>query len=88
MGTGRFRRGGTGQAPAAEARPSEGCECQIEFVPKVKVEVLVSPEDVEKVIDTIADAARTSKIGDGKIWAIEVDRAMRLRTGELGLDVL
>ena len=57
-------------------------------MPKAKLEVLVSPEDVEKVIDTIADAARTSKIGDGKIWAIEVDRAMRVRTGELGLDVL
>ena len=46
------------------------------------------PEDVEKIMDTIAEAARTSKIGDGKIWAIEVDRAMRVRTGELGLDVL
>jgi len=53
-----------------------------------KVEVLVSPEDVEKIMDTIAEAAGTSKIGDGKIWAIEVDPAMRVRTGELGLDVL
>lgn len=64
------------------------CQDQIEFAPKVKVEVLVSPEDVEKITDTIAEAARTSKIGDGKIWVIEVDRAMRVRTGELGFDVL
>lgn len=73
---------------AAEGRPSGGSEYQLEFGPKVKAEVLVSPEDVEKIMDSIAEAARTSKIGDGKIWAIEVDRAMRVRTGELGLDVL
>ena len=65
-----------------------GSEYQIEFVPKVKVEVLVSSDDVEKIMDTIAEAARTGKIGDGKIWAVEVGRAMRVRTGELGLDVL
>ena len=65
-----------------------GSEYQIEFVPKVKVEVLVSTDDVEKIMDTIAEAARTGKIGDGKIWAVEVGRAMRVRTGELGLDVL
>jgi nitrogen regulatory protein P-II 1 len=65
-----------------------GAEYKVEFVPKVKVEVLVSSDDVEKVMDTIAGAARTGKIGDGKIWAVEVGRAMRVRTGELGLDVL
>jgi nitrogen regulatory protein P-II 1 len=65
-----------------------GAEYKVEFVPKVKVEVLVSSDDVEKVMDAIAGAARTGKIGDGKIWAVEVGRAMRVRTGELGLDVL
>ena len=65
-----------------------GAEYNVEFVPKVKVEVLVSSDDVEKVMDAIAGAARTGKIGDGKIWAVEVGRAMRVRTGELGLDVL
>jgi nitrogen regulatory protein P-II 1 len=65
-----------------------GAEYKVEFVPKVKVEVLVGSEDVEKVMDAIAGAARTGKIGDGKIWAVEVGRAMRVRTGELGLDVL
>ena len=65
-----------------------GSEYKVEFVPKVKIEVLVRSDDVEKVMDTIADAARTGKIGDGKVWAVEVDRAMRVRTGEMGTDVL
>jgi nitrogen regulatory protein P-II 1 len=65
-----------------------GSEYKVEFVPKVKVEVLVSSDDVEKVMDAIAEAARTGKIGDGKIWAVEVGRAMRVRTGEMGNDVL
>ncbi len=65
-----------------------GSEYKVEFVPKVKVEVLVGTEDVDKVMDAIAGAARTGKIGDGKIWAVDVDRAMRVRTGEMGLDVL
>jgi nitrogen regulatory protein P-II 1 len=65
-----------------------GSEYKVEFVPKVKVEVLVNTEDVERVMDTIAEAARTGKIGDGKIWAYDVDRALRVRTGEMGLEVL
>ena len=65
-----------------------GSEYKVDFVPKVKIEVLVSTDDVEKVMDLIAGAARTGKIGDGKIWAVDVDRAMRVRTGEMGLDVL
>jgi nitrogen regulatory protein P-II 1 len=65
-----------------------GSEYKVDFVPKVKVEVLVGTDDVDKIMDTIAEAARTGKIGDGKIWAVDVDRAMRVRTGEMGQDVL
>jgi nitrogen regulatory protein P-II 1 len=61
-----------------------GSEYKIEFVPKVKVEVLVETGLVDKVIDLIAGAARTGKIGDGKIWSYDLDRLMRIRTGELG----
>jgi nitrogen regulatory protein P-II 1 len=61
-----------------------GSEYKIEFVPKVKVEVLVETGLVDKVIDLIAAAARTGKIGDGKIWSYDLDRVMRIRTGELG----
>ena len=65
-----------------------GYEYKIEFVPKVKIEVLVDTNEVDKMIDIIAQSARTGKIGDGKIWATPVDRLMRIRTGELGDDAL
>lgn len=61
-----------------------GSEYKIDFVPKVRIEVLVTTSDVDKVVDVIATAARTGKIGDGKLWVIDLDRIMRLRTGELG----
>jgi nitrogen regulatory protein P-II 1 len=65
-----------------------GGEYQLSFVPKVKVEVLVETPDVDKVIDIISTSARTGKIGDGKIWAVDVDRSMRVRTGEIGVEAL
>lgn len=65
-----------------------GGEYQLSFVPKVKIEVLVESPDVDKVIDIIATTGRTGKIGDGKIWAVDVDRAMRVRTGEVGTEAL
>jgi len=65
-----------------------GAEYQVDFLPKLKVEVLVGSEDAEKVADTIATAARTGKIGDGKIWIAPVDRAIRIRTGEQGADAV
>jgi nitrogen regulatory protein PII len=65
-----------------------GSEYKIEFVPKVKVEVLVETTQVDKVIDVIAAAARTGKIGDGKIWSYDLDRLMRIRTAELGDDAV
>ena len=65
-----------------------GSEYKIDFVPKVKIEVLVDSTQVDKVIDVIAAAAKTEKIGDGKIWAFDLDRLMRIRTGELGDDAV
>jgi nitrogen regulatory protein P-II 1 len=65
-----------------------GSEYKMEFVPKVKIEVLVDSTDTYKVIDLIAAAARTGKIGDGKIWAVDLDQLMRIRTGELGEDAI
>jgi nitrogen regulatory protein P-II 1 len=65
-----------------------GSEYKIDFVPKVKVEVLVETNQVDKVIDVLAAAARTGKIGDGKVWSYELDRLMRVRTGELGDDAV
>jgi nitrogen regulatory protein PII len=65
-----------------------GGEYQVSFVPKVKLEVLVDSEDVDKVMEIIAVTGRTGKIGDGKIWVVDISRTMRIRTGEIGADVL
>jgi nitrogen regulatory protein P-II 1 len=59
-----------------------GSEYVVEFLPKVRLDILCDTSDADKVIDTIADAARTGKIGDGKIWATAVDRVVRVRTNE------
>jgi nitrogen regulatory protein P-II 1 len=65
-----------------------GAEYTVDFVPKVKVEVVVDVFDAERVSGVIADAARTGKIGDGKVWITEVDRVLRIRTGELDADAI
>ena len=65
-----------------------GAEYTVDFLPKVKVEVVVDSLDADKVIDTIATSARTGKIGDGKIWSVEVGRTVRICTGEQGTDAL
>ena len=61
-----------------------GSEYTIEFVPKLKLEIVVSEEDVEKVIQTVQGAAATGKIGDGKIFALPIEETIRIRTGEKG----
>jgi nitrogen regulatory protein P-II 1 len=65
-----------------------GAEYTVDLVPKVRVEVLVDDLDAEKVVETIAEAARTGKIGDGKVWVTPVDAVVRVRTGERGADAL
>jgi nitrogen regulatory protein P-II 1 len=65
-----------------------GAEYTVDLVPKVRVEVLVDDLDVDKVVDTIVESARTGKIGDGKVWVSTVDTVVRVRTGERGPDAL
>ena len=65
-----------------------GAEYKVDFVPKVKVEVVVEADDVQGVVDAIVKAARTGKIGDGKVWVSEVEQLTRIRTGEMGPDAL
>ena len=60
-----------------------GAEYVVDFLPKVKVEVVVKDDDVERCIEAIIKAARTGKIGDGKIFVTDVERIVRIRTGEL-----
>ena len=61
-----------------------GAEYRVDFVPKVSIEVVVDDELADRVVDAIAGAAATGQIGDGKIWVTEVDRLVRIRTGEEG----
>ena len=65
-----------------------GAEYEIDFVPKVKVEVLVDDGMLADVVEAIASAARTGKIGDGKIWVVPLSRIVRIRTGEEGTDAI
>jgi nitrogen regulatory protein PII len=65
-----------------------GAEYQIDFVPKVVLEAVVDDSRADLVVDTIAAAAATGKIGDGKIWVTDVDRIVRIRTGEEGADAV
>jgi nitrogen regulatory protein P-II 1 len=65
-----------------------GAEYTIDFVPKVRIDVLADVADAERVVEVIAAAARTGKIGDGKVWITDVDRVMRIRTGEVDADAL
>jgi nitrogen regulatory protein P-II 1 len=65
-----------------------GAEYAVEFVPKVKLEVLVDSDDVDDIVNVIVKSSRTGKIGDGKVWAVPVDRLVRVRTGESGNDAL
>jgi nitrogen regulatory protein PII len=65
-----------------------GTEYTIDFVPKVKVEVIVDEPDADAVIDALGAAAQTGKIGDGKIWQTDVGRLIRIRTGEEGVDAI
>ncbi len=65
-----------------------GAEYTVDFVPKVRLDVLVDDADVDRVIDLIVESARTGKIGDGKIWVTAVGRVVRIRTGERDADAL
>ena len=65
-----------------------GAEYSVDFVPKVRVEVLVDDALGDKVVEAVVAAARTGKIGDGKVWVTPVDTVVRVRTGERGTDAL
>jgi nitrogen regulatory protein P-II 1 len=65
-----------------------GAEYTIDFVPKVRIEILVDDGDVQRVTDKLVETARTGKIGDGKVWVVPVESVVRIRTGEAGTDAL
>ena len=65
-----------------------GAEYTVSFLPKIKLEVVAADDQVDAIIEAIAKAANTGKIGDGKIFVVDVERAMRIRTGETGATAL
>ena len=65
-----------------------GAEYQIDFVPKIKLEIVVDESQVDGVVDALVEAARTDKIGDGKVWVTDVAELVRIRTGERGTDAI
>jgi nitrogen regulatory protein P-II 1 len=65
-----------------------GAEYSVDFVPKVRVEVVADDTQADKVVDAVVEAARTGKIGDGKVWVTPVDTVIRVRTGERGTDAV
>ena len=65
-----------------------GAEYIVDFLPKVKIEVVLDDDQVESAIEAIVDAAKTAKIGDGKIFISPVEQALRIRTGETGVDAI
>ena len=65
-----------------------GSEYNIDFIPKVKIEIIVPSESADRLIGVIAEAAKTGKIGDGKVWKFSVDSFLRVRTGEMGTEAI
>ena len=65
-----------------------GADYHVDFVPKLRIEVVVDDVAVDSVVDAVVRAARTGKIGDGKVWVTPVDTMVRVRTGERGADAL
>jgi nitrogen regulatory protein P-II 1 len=65
-----------------------GAEYEVDFVPKLKVEVIVEDSQTDEVVNAIVNAAKTGKIGDGKVWVVPLETVVRVRTGERGSDAL
>jgi nitrogen regulatory protein P-II 1 len=65
-----------------------GAEYTVDFVPKVRLDILTEDQDAKRIADAIVESARTGKIGDGKVWITPVDEVIRVRTGEMGPDAL
>ena len=65
-----------------------GAEYRVDFLPKVRVEVLAEDSEVQSIVDTIVEAARTGAVGDGKLWVTPVEQVIRIRTGERGDDAI
>lgn len=73
---------------AGHTETYRGAEYAVDLVSKLRIEVVVDLYDAERIVDVLVAAARTGQIGDGKVWITDVERTVRIRTGELGSDAL
>ena len=65
-----------------------GAEYTVDFVPKVRLDILCNADEAQRIVDAIQASANTGKIGDGKVWVLDVEQVLRIRTGELGADAI
>ena len=65
-----------------------GAEYTVDYVPKIRLDLVVDAAEVDSIVNVLAEAARTGKIGDGKVWVTEVESVLRIRTGERGVDAI
>ncbi len=65
-----------------------GAEYVVDFIPKIKIEIVIDADRVDRVVESIREAANTGKIGDGKIFVVPIEQAVRVRTGETGVDAI
>ena len=65
-----------------------GAEYTVDFVPKIRIEIVTDDGEADRIVDAIVEAARTGKIGDGKVWVLAVEGVTRIRTGEMGNDAI
>lgn len=65
-----------------------GAEYTVDFMPKIKLDIVVNDEDVDKVVETVIESAKTGKIGDGKIFISDIEKIVRIRTGETGSEAV
>ena len=73
---------------AGRTETFRGAEYTVDYVPKVRLDIVVDDDAADRVLDAVVEAARTGKIGDGKVWSVPVDRVVRVRTGEQGADAI
>jgi len=74
--------------PSEDLEIYRGAEYLVDFIPKIKIEIIVESKILEQVVEKITEAAYTGKIGDGKIFIFQVEEAVRVRTGEKGVDAI
>ncbi|MBL8775213.1 MAG: P-II family nitrogen regulator [Acidimicrobiales bacterium] len=73
---------------AGRTETFRGAEYTVEYVPKIRLDLIVDDGDADRAVEVVTEAAKTGKIGDGKVWSMPLERVVRVRTGEQGVDAI